>query len=385
MTSTDSSLMMVVYGTRPEAIKCAPIIHALRGSVGLRCCVVLTGQHPDMVQPIHDGFGIREDENLDIFSHGQSLAQIAGKTMTRLTPVLRQHGPAAVLVQGDTTSALAAGLAAFYEGVPVVHIEAGLRTESITSPFPEEGNRRLLSHIATLHLAATAGNRDNLLREGIAQSNIFVTGNPVIDALHLAVATPGPVKDPVVADLVSSDRTLVLVTSHRRESWGEPMRDIAQALRRLALQEVETTFIFPLHANPVVRDYYVPVLADVANVALVEPLEYFDLAKLMARVKIVLTDSGGIQEEAPALGKPVLVLRQDTERPEGVVAGTAELVGHDPDLIVRRATELLHDPAEWSRMAHAVNPYGDGHAAQLTIAALRTWLASGATVEGLTS
>jgi len=385
MTLASKPIMMVVYGTRPEAIKCAPLIRLFQETDDLDCSVVLTGQHPDMVAPINAGFGIHEETNLDIFAPRQSLSEIAAKTMTRLTPVLRNRHPTAVFVQGDTTSALAAGLSAFYEAVPVIHIEAGLRTESITSPFPEEGNRRLLSQIATLHMAATQGNRDNLLRSGVSDANISVTGNPVIDALHMAVDMPHRINDKTVADLIASERQLVLVTSHRRESWGDPMRDIAEALRRLAIQEPETSFIFPLHANPAVREYFVPVLSIFSNVALVEPLEYFDLAKLLARVKIVLTDSGGLQEEAPALGKPVLVLRQNTERPEGITAGTAELVGHDTDLIVQRTTILLHDPDEYARMAHAVNPYGDGKAAERTLAALRNWLATGASIQGNTS
>ncbi|MCL2785259.1 MAG: UDP-N-acetylglucosamine 2-epimerase (non-hydrolyzing), partial [Propionibacteriaceae bacterium] len=255
--------------------------------------------------------------------------------------------------------------------------------ESITSPFPEEGNRRLLSQISTLHLAATTGNQENLIRVGTPPQNIFVTGNPVIDALHMAINTSHDIKDATVAELVAGTRPLVLITSHRRESWGDPMREIAQALRTLAIQEPQISFVFPLHANPAVREYFVPVLSDLANVALVEPLEYFDLAKLLARVTLVISDSGGLQEEAPALGIPVLVLREDTERPEGVTAGTAELVGHDKDLIVRRATALLHDPQEYARMAQAVNPYGDGQAATRTLQAVHAWLDAGARVQGL--
>ncbi|MDR0489141.1 MAG: UDP-N-acetylglucosamine 2-epimerase (non-hydrolyzing) [Propionibacteriaceae bacterium] len=382
MTTTHNNhpTMMVVYGTRPEAIKCAPLIRAFREAEDMNCSVVLTGQHPDMVAPINAGFGIHEDANLDIFAHGQSLSEIAGKTMTRLAPLLHKNPPAAVFVQGDTTSAMAAGLAAFYEKVPVVHVEAGLRTESITSPFPEEGNRRLLSQIATLHLAATEGNRDNLLACGIPSEKIIITGNPVIDALRLAVDMPIEVSDPTIASLITGDRPLVLVTSHRRESWGDPMREIAKALRRLAIQEPETYFVFPMHANPAVREFFVPVLEDLPNVILTEPLGYFEMAKLMARVKILLTDSGGLQEEGPALGKPVLVLREDTERPEGVAAGTAELVGHNEDLIVTRATALLHDAGEYARMAHAENPYGDGTAAHQTLDAIRQWLAVGTPV-----
>lgn len=372
--------VMFVYGTRPEAIKCAPIIRAFEQADDFDVSVTLTGQHPDMVRPINAGFGIAADFNLDIFKPGQSLSEIAAKTMSRLTPVLEEHRPDALFVQGDTTSALASGLAAFHERIPLVHIEAGLRTASITSPFPEEGNRRLLSQIASLNLAATAGNKENLIASGVPSDKIVVTGNPVIDALHMAAALPHEISEPLVAQFVASDRQLVLVTSHRRESWGEPMRQIAAALRALAQQETETVFVFPLHANPAVRDYFVPVLQQLPNVALVEPLDYFDMAKLLASSTLVLTDSGGLQEEAPALGKPVLVLRNDTERPEGVAAGTAELVGHDPERIVGRTTQLLHDPVEYAKMAHAVNPYGDGHAAERTLLAVRSWIADGAAI-----
>lgn len=375
--------IMIVYGTRPEAIKCAPLILALKQTADMTPLVVLTGQHPDMVAPINAGFGIEADMDLEIFAHGQSLCELAAKTIARLSPVLQQLRPTAVMVQGDTTSALAAGLAAFYEKIPVIHIEGGLRTPSLTSPYPEEGNRRLLSQISTLHLAATTGNRDNLLNNGIRQENIFVTGNLVVDALHMAVDMPIHVSNPEVERLLERDQPLVLITSHRRESWGEPMRNIAQALRILATQETETNFIFPLHANPSVREYFVPVLNNLTNVFLVEPLEYFDMAKVMSRATILLTDSGGLQEEGPALGKPVLVLRENTERPEGIAAGTAELVGHDTNRIVERATTLLHDPVEYKKMAHAENPYGDGTAAQQTIDALRSWIKTGASIEGM--
>ena len=376
-------LMMVVYGTRPEAIKCAPIIQAFQRAEDLQCSVVLTGQHPVMVNPINEGFGIKVDADLDIFAHRQSLSEIAGKTMTRLARLLRERKPAAVFVQGDTTSALAAGLAAYYEGIPLVHIEAGLRTESITSPYPEEGNRRQLSQIATLHLAATDGNRSNLLRCGVPDLNICVTGNPVIDALRIAVGLPHSISQPRVGDLVASERDLVLVTCHRRESWGEPMVRVAEGLRRLAGEEPATTFIFPLHANPLVREIFVPELGEVPNIVLTEPLDYFDLAKLLDRVRLVLSDSGGLQEEAPALGKPVLVLREDTERPEGVEAGTAELVGTDPERIRARTRALLHDRDEYARMARAINPYGDGRAGERTLEFVRRWLGAGGRIQGL--
>ncbi len=362
--------VMVVYGTRPEAVKLAPIILALQASDQFTCDVVVTGQHRDMLDQINAGFGIVPDVDLDIFRHGQSITMLAAKTLAGMEPVLRDRRPRAILVQGDTTSALAAGLAAFYAGVPVVHVEAGLRTPTLASPFPEEGNRRLLSRITALHLAATGVNRDTLVAERIDADSIVVTGNPVIDALQTAVRLGRVPSDERVRAAAESGRRLVLVTSHRRESWGKPMEDIAAALRTSALTHPDVDFIFPLHANPRVRNIFRPVLADRANVILAEPLEYFELAYLLARVTLVLTDSGGLQEEAPALNVPVIVLREETERIEGVRAGTAILVGTDPAKITSAVRDLLADESRRSAVAAVRNPYGDGRAAERTLAAL---------------
>ncbi|MDR3201636.1 MAG: UDP-N-acetylglucosamine 2-epimerase (non-hydrolyzing), partial [Bifidobacteriaceae bacterium] len=298
--------VMVVYGTRPEGIKLAPVVNALRGSAAFRCDVAVTGQHREMLDQVNRGFGIEPDVDLDIFSHGQSPAEIAAKTLTRLEGAISERGPRAVIVQGDTTSALAAGLAAFYNRVPVVHVEAGLRTDSLWSPYPEEGNRRTLTQIASLHLAPTARNKEHLVRSGIEPAAVAVTGNTVIDALIEAVRLPHAVADPRLAALLADPRPLVLVTSHRRESWGEPMRRTARALARLAAGEPGVAFLFPLHANPLVQEIFRPALGGIDNVVLTESLGYLDLAKAMSASTLIITDSGGIQEEAPSLGKPVL-------------------------------------------------------------------------------
>lgn len=362
--------IMPVYGTRPEAVKMAPIIEALIASEAFHCDAVVTGQHRDMLDQINRAFLIEPRVDLDIFRHGQSITSLASRTLSGMEKVLAELRPDAVMVQGDTTSALAAGLAAFYSRVPVVHVEAGLRTPNLHSPFPEEGNRRLLTRIASLHLAATPGNRDTLLGEGVPARDIAVTGNPVIDAIRRAVNVEVEHADARVAAAVASDCPLILVTAHRRESWGRPMDDIAKALHRIATSFPNLVLIFPLHANPVVRQHFEPVLGHLANVVLTEPLGYFELARVLGRSTLALTDSGGIQEEAPALGVPVVVLRDETERAEGVDAGTAVLVGSDPDLIVETVTSLLGAGAASSRGIKERNPYGDGRAAERTVAAL---------------
>ncbi|MFC8731650.1 non-hydrolyzing UDP-N-acetylglucosamine 2-epimerase [Luteimicrobium sp. NPDC057192] len=362
--------IMLVYGTRPEAIKMAPIVKALEASEHFSCVVVVTGQHRGMLDQINAGFGVVPAHDLDVFAHGQGPDLVAARTMQGLSPILEDVAPAAVLVQGDTSSALAAGLSAFYHRIPVVHVEAGLRTESIRSPFPEEGNRRALTHITDLHLTPTEHTRKNLLSEGVDPDSIVVTGNTVIDALLLASTVEHTPADPVLMETLRSPRRLVLVTSHRRESWGAPMERVARALHRLAASEPDVDFVFPLHANPVVRESFAPLLTGLDNFRLTEPLDYLDFAHLLRKSALVLTDSGGIQEEAPSLGKPLLVMREDTERGEGVAAGAARLVGTDEDLIVDTAQLLLHDEASYAQMSNAVNPYGDGRAAARTVAAL---------------
>jgi len=368
---------MTVFGTRPEAIKMAPVITALTESTDLSVSPVVTGQHREMLDQVNRAFGIVPVDDLAVFEPGIGLNRLTEKTLAALTPILRERRPDAVMVQGDTTSALAAGLAAFNEQIPVIHLEAGLRTDSIASPFPEEGNRRLLSQISALHLAPTPAARENLLRSGIPAADIAVTGNTVIDALHVTVARDVPFVDPRLVPVADDARRIVLVTSHRRESWGAPMARTAAALATLARQRDDVLFVFPLHANPAVREIFEPVLAPFSNVLLTESLTYTDLCRVLARCTLVVSDSGGLQEEAPALGKPVLVLRDDTERPEAIAAGTAILVGTDPDEIILNTNRLLDDPTVYATMANARNPFGDGRAAERSVAAVRSFFGRG--------
>ena len=359
--------VMAVYGTRPEAIKLAPVIQALERSASLDPVVVVTGQHRLMLDQVNQLFGVAPQRDLDILSERQSLEDITTRTLQRLGPVLQDLRPDLVLVQGDTTTCFAAALSAFYHQVPVAHLEAGLRTDDPYNPFPEEVNRRLTSQLAALHLAPTATSRANLLASGVDKDAIVTTGNTVIDALLDVVGRQAPFTNPHLQRLAG--RRTVLVTSHRRESWGEPMRNSGRAIRRLAQRFEDVTFLLPMHLNPVVREVLVPLLEDLPNVLVTEPLDYGDFARCMSECDVVLTDSGGVQEEAPSLGKPVLVMRETTERPEAVIAGTVRLVGTDKGRIVE-VSSLLTDPAAYARMARAVNPYGDGRAASRSVAAM---------------
>lgn len=371
MTAT----VMVVYGTRPEAIKLAPVVGCLRASPHLRVVVTVTGQHRALLDQVNDLFGIVPDVDLDVLRPRQQLHEVTQRVLTGLTEAIRREGPDAVVVQGDTTTAFVAALAAFYEQVPVVHVEAGLRTAHRYDPFPEELNRRLTGQLATVHLAPTPLARDNLLREGIDPGSVVVTGNTVIDALLDVVDRRLPLEDPALSVLDGSPA--VLVTSHRRESWGAPMSRTAAAVARLAKEFSHVRFVLPAHPNPRVREVLLPPLDGMDNVTVTDPLSYPDFARAMEASLIVLTDSGGVQEEAPSLGKPVLVLRETTERPEAVRAGTVRLVGTDEDLIVQEVSTLLRDPAAYAAMAHAVNPYGDGSAAPRTRAAIEELLGLG--------
>ena len=362
--------VMVIYGTRPEAIKLAPVIRAIGASSRLRPVVTLTGQHRTIVEQVNSMFGIRPDHNLDVIRPRQSLHGLTARVLERLSPALQQERPNAVVVQGDTTSAFAGALAAFYEHVPVVHVKAGLRTGDLYSPFPEEANRRLTGQIATLHLAPTPVSEGNLLRDGISSRRVIVTGNTVIDALLWTVQQHVPYEAPALEAIDSTDAPILLVTAHRRESWGQRMRDVASAVAKLARKHPELIVVLPLHPNPVVREALLPALRGLDNVMLVEPMAYGAFARLLQRSTIVLTDSGGVQEEAPSLGKPVLVMRDTTERPEAVSAGTARLVGTDPERVYSAVDQLLTCPRAYKTMANAVNPYGDGRAAQRTTKAI---------------
>lgn len=360
--------ILVVYGTRPEAIKVAPLIAAIQASQHLEVVVAVTGQHRQMLDQVNALFRIVPKHDLNIIVERQQLPGITSRALEGVSAVVAEEQPDAVLVQGDTTTCFAAALAAFYQKVPVVHLEAGLRTGDPLNPFPEEMNRCMVSRIAALHLAPTATSRQNLVAEGIPDDRIGVTGNTVIDALLEVAARRVPSTNPDLAKL--RGRRTVLITAHRRESWGEPMTRAARAMARLAHQFPETQFLLPAHLNPVVRDILLPVLQHLPNVVITDPLGYSDFVGAMQASDIVLTDSGGVQEEAPSLGKPVLVMRDTTERPEAVGAGTVKLVGTDEDLIVNEVSRLLTDRSAHDAMAKAVNPYGDGHASDRCVQAI---------------
>ena len=362
--------VMLIYGTRPEAIKLAPVIRAVQDRPGLTPVVTLTGQHRSMVDQVHEIFAIEPQHDLDVFGPRQSLDALTARVLERLSGLLRAERPDAVVVQGDTTSAFAGALSALYEHIPVVHVEAGLRTDNLREPFPEEANRRLISQITSLHLAPTEASQANLRRDGIAGDHVIVTGNTVIDALLWAVGQRAPYGDERLEQVEASAAPVLLVTAHRRESWGARMREIASAVATLARRHPDLAVVLPMHPNPVVREALLPALSGLRNVLAVEPLDYGAFARMLDRSTVVLTDSGGIQEEAPSLGKPVLVMRDNTERPEAVAAGTARLVGTNADRIYDEVTQLLTSDASYRQMAHAVNPYGDGQAAMRTAAAI---------------
>ncbi|MFK5582828.1 non-hydrolyzing UDP-N-acetylglucosamine 2-epimerase [Serinicoccus sp. LYQ131] len=371
---TSRARVMTVYGTRPEAIKVAPVVRAIEASERLQSVTVVTGQHREMLDQVNEIFGIVPDVDLDVFAHGQGLNQLMAKLFERLDPVLATDPPDALLVQGDTSTVAAAAVAAFYRQIPVVHLEAGLRSGDIHSPFPEEANRKITSQVTSLHLAPTASARDNLTREDIAGNSIAVTGNTVIDALLHTVEQNLPFTDPRLAHLEESRTPVLLVTTHRRESWGEAMHGVGRALRRLAERYPEVVTVLPAHRNPVVREAVLPYVEGLSNVIVTEPLAYGEFTRLMAAATVVLTDSGGVQEEAPSLGKPVLVMRENTERPEAVAAGTVRLIGTDEERIVAEVSELFDDADAYGRMATAVNPYGDGEASQRCVAAIEHML-----------
>lgn len=366
-----------MFGTRPEAIKMAPLVLALRAAEGFEVIVAVTGQHRDMLDQVLDLFGIIPDFDLNIQEPRQALGQVTTRVLQGLQPLVADVEPDLVMVQGDTTTTFTGALAAFYGRVPVAHVEAGLRTGDRYSPYPEEVNRRLTTQLASLHLTPTANARDNLLREGLDRSAVVVTGNSVIDALLWAVEQQAPYGDPALSDLDSHDRPVLLVTAHRRESWGPAMASVGHALADIARSEPDLLVVFPVHPNPAVREAILPPLGGLDNVRVLEPLSYGSFARLMARSTLVLTDSGGIQEEAPSLGKPVLVMRDTTERPEAVSAGTARLIGTDRMVVGRAVLDLLRNETAYNDMANAVNPYGDGWAARRTVAALRHFFGEG--------
>lgn len=356
--------VLTVFGTRPEAIKMAPVISELEkhpDRIANRNC--LTGQHKDMVTPLIDLFGIRVDYNLDLMRENQSLEHITISVLREIGRILREERFDLLLVQGDTTTSMAAALAAFYADVKIGHVEAGLRTFDKRQPYPEEANRRIIDSVGDLFFAHTEMAKQHLLREGILEAAIEVTGNTVIDALLDVAERSYRFDGTPLGSLPFDSRRIVLVTAHRRESFGGPFESLCRGLKELALKyKDEIVLVYPVHRNPNVRQVVESILAGVGNVILTEPLGYMALVHLMKKSYLVLTDSGGLQEEAPSLGKPVLVMRQITERPEGVAAGTVKIVGTEARAIVREASRLIDEPAAYQAMASKVNPYGDGTA-----------------------
>jgi UDP-N-acetylglucosamine 2-epimerase (non-hydrolysing) len=369
--------VLCVFGTRPEAIKMAPVVLALDASPDFEPVVAVTAQHRSMLDQVLETFAITPDHDLGIGRDNQTLGDITRRALAGIERLIAGVEPDLVVLQGDTTTAFTAALAGFYARVPVAHVEAGLRTGDPMSPYPEEVNRRLISQLAALHLAPTPSAATNLVAQGINPGTVVCTGNTVIDALNWTVAQPERAESALLRDLASDGRRLILVTVHRRESWGAPITRVARALATVARANPDVLVVVPVHKNPVVRQSVVPVLGDVANVRLVEPVPYGDFAHVMRRSHLIVTDSGGIQEEAPSLGKPVLVLRKVTERLEAVAAGSTELIGTEEAYVARRVQDLLSDPVGYARMARAQNPYGDGRAAARSVAAMRWLLAGG--------
>lgn len=371
--------VLSVFGTRPEAIKMAPVVKALGAADGVESRVCVTGQHREMLDQVLALFNISPDYDLALMRPGQTLGDVTSAVLAGLDKVIHEFRPDILLVHGDTTTTLAASLAAYYRQTPVGHVEAGLRTGNIYSPWPEEINRKVAGAIAELHFAPTAGSQANLRAEGVPEERIVITGNTVIDALQDVVALIGADRDMSAALAeqfnIPDDRRIVLVTGHRRESFGGGFDRICEALARLA-ERPDVEVVYPVHLNPNVKGPVERLLGGRDNIRLVPPQDYLPFVYLMSRAELIITDSGGVQEEAPSLGKPVLVMRDTTERPEAVEAGTVKLVGTDTDLIVSTAGRLLDDPDAYAAMNRAHNPYGDGHASARIVAALHNWNAN---------
>ena len=365
--------VMVVFGTRPEAIKMCPVVSALKDEPGLRHIVCLTGQHREMLRQVMDVFGIKEDINLDIMRDDQTLFSITRDSLKGLEQVLKEEAPDLVLVHGDTTTSFAAALSAFYREIPVGHVEAGLRTWNLKAPYPEEFNRQAVDMLSALHFAPTSLSRDNLLKEGRDSDHVFVTGNTVIDAMSVTVRED--YTDENLEWALEGGRRMILLTAHRRENLGDPMRSIFRAVKRITKEFDDIRVVYPIHMNPRVRAVADEVFAGTDSVRLIEPLDVMAFHNYMSRSRIILTDSGGVQEEAPSLGVPVLVLRETTERPEGIEAGTLLLTGTDEDRIFNETKRLLTDEDAYAAMSNAVNPYGDGHASERIVRHIKEWFA----------
>ena len=354
--------VLSVFGTRPEAIKMCPLVKVLEKDDRIESIVCATAQHREMLDTVLEIFEVKPQYDLNVMSHGQTIVDVSNKVLTGVDKVIKECNPDIVLVHGDTSTTLNGALAAFYNQKPIGHVEAGLRTGDIYSPFPEEANRKLTGSIATLHFSATESNKSNLERENI-NKNIYITGNTVIDALLSVIDKNHKFDDKNLNNIDFENKKIVLLTAHRRENWGEPMKDIFAAVKDLVTKNEDVNVMFPMHKNPLIRDLANKSFKGIEDkIHLIEPLEYVDFANLMSKCYLIMTDSGGIQEEAPALGKPVIVLRTETERPEAVEAGTVKLAGIKKEDIFSIADELINNEEAYNKMAHAVNPYGDGKA-----------------------
>lgn len=362
--------VMTVFGTRPEAIKMAPLALELKKYNEIESFVCVTAQHRQMLDQVLDIFKIKPDYDLDIMKDRQTLAGITTRVLEGLDNILKEAKPDIILVHGDTSTTFAGSLAAFYNQIKVGHVEAGLRTYDKYSPFPEEMNRRLTGAIADIHFSPTAKNKQNLLREGISENNIFITGNTVIDALKTTVKDDYKFNDETLNRLDFENRRIIIVTAHRRENLGKPLENICLAIKYIVEKYPDTEVVYPVHLNPSVRETVFKILKGVPRVHLIEPITVDELHNAMSRCYMVMTDSGGLQEEAPALAKPVLVLRRETERPEAVEAGTVKIAGVDKDEIIKLACDLLDNNENYEKMAHAANPYGDGEASRRTVEAI---------------
>lgn len=370
--------VMSIFGTRPEAVKMCPLANEMKNYPGVESLVCVTAQHRQMLDQVLRLFDVKPDYDLNIMRDRQTLTGITVRALEGLEGVLNEAKPDIVLVHGDTTTSFVGSLAAYYHQIRVGHVEAGLRTYDKYSPFPEEMNRRLTGSLADLHFSPTVSNKKNLLREGVSEKNIFITGNTVIDALKTTVREEYQFADPTLRAIDFTGKRVIVMTAHRRENLGEPLENICRAVRRIAQDNSDVYIVYPVHLNPKVRETAFAILDGLPNVLLCDPMDVEELHNLMGRCYMLLTDSGGIQEEAPALGKPVLVLRNETERPEAVEAGTVKIAGCEEETIYNMTDTLLHDRVEYNKMAQAANPYGDGLASRRTVEAILYYFGQGA-------
>ena len=372
---TQKSKALIVFGTRPEAIKMAPLIKKIEECKQIEPVVCITAQHREMLDTVLELFEISPDYDLNIMKHGQSITDITVRALKGMEDILTKEKPDIVLVHGDTSTTFVGALAAFYQKIKIGHVEAGLRSGNIYSPYPEEMNRILTTNLATIHFAPTEGNYNNLIKEGIEPEKIFITGNTVIDALLSVVEDDYTFENSILNKVDYKNKKVIVMTCHRRENWGRPMENIFMAVKEVVGENENVEIIFPVHLNPSIRKLAKYILGEQSNIHLIEPLEYEEFANLLNKAYLVLTDSGGIQEEAPALGKPILVMREETERPEAVKAGTVKVIGTEKENIKKETNVLLNDLHEYNVMANSINPYGDGTASEKIVNFLLSYLA----------